>query len=168
MPHSFRGFTESFPLFSSPAGREEVGRCFNFTSRALDHYQVLNLSRDVLQDQIRPSYMTLARVCHPDKLMKEAVGWEAANANFERLRLAYDILADELSRCRYECDVLFDIFSRTMREWRRCGDCSRLKYWRFGAAEEEKRTGSKKKMKQGTDGRYTGGMKEQKPRPSMG
>ncbi|KAJ4424970.1 hypothetical protein N0V82_000252 [Gnomoniopsis sp. IMI 355080] len=120
----------------SPTGREEVGRCFNFTSRALDHYQVLNLPRDVPHELIRPAYLTLARVCHPDKLKKE-VSWETANENYGRLRLAYDVLEDESMRCTYECDVVFDM-GRAEREWQRCYECSKLKYLRFVRGEDRR------------------------------
>ncbi|KAJ4391362.1 DnaJ sub C member 21 [Gnomoniopsis smithogilvyi] len=173
VPQTYK-FTKShlspstFFSFPHSAGREEVGRCFTFTSRALDHYQVLDLPRDVSQDLIRPAYRTLARVCHPDKL-KEEVSWETANANFARLRLAYDTLVEGLSRCVYDCDDLFDIFGRTTREWQRCGECSKLKYWRFmEEAEDDLERAARNKEKSEDEIHSGGGKEEKKPRTRQG
>lgn len=117
----------SAPLFSL-AGREELGgHCFNFTSKTLDHYQVLNLPRDASQDQIRPAYVSLSRACHPDKL--KGVSWDAANENYQVLRRAYDDLKDELSRCTYECNELYGTLWRTARERAHCGKCFERRLW---------------------------------------
>lgn len=87
--------TSDDPFSSFPAAhvaRAEVGRCFNLTSPALNHYQVLDLPIDAPHELIKPAYKKLVRVCHPDKLKAAVVSSEAASENYARLRLAYDVL----------------------------------------------------------------------------
>ncbi|HBB39651.1 MAG TPA: molecular chaperone DnaJ, partial [Candidatus Aquiluna sp.] len=58
-----------------------------------DHYEVLGLSRDATEDQIKKAYRKLARELHPD-LNKE----ENAEDRFKLVTHAYEVLSDPQAR----------------------------------------------------------------------
>lgn len=62
-----------------------------------DHYEVLGVSRDASQDEIKKAYRRLARQLHPDV----NPGDDAAE-KFKLVTHAYDVLSDEDSRRRYD------------------------------------------------------------------
>ncbi|MEJ1092615.1 molecular chaperone DnaJ [Microbacterium istanbulense] len=62
-----------------------------------DHYEVLGVSRDASQDEIKKAYRRLARQLHPD-----VNPGEDAAEKFKLVTHAYDVLSDEDSRRRYD------------------------------------------------------------------
>ncbi|MBN9159121.1 MULTISPECIES: molecular chaperone DnaJ [unclassified Microbacterium] len=62
-----------------------------------DHYEVLGVSRDASEDEIKKAYRRLARQLHPDVNPSE----EAAE-RFKSVTHAYDVLSDADSRRRYD------------------------------------------------------------------
>lgn len=61
-----------------------------------DYYQIMGLSRDASQDEIKRAYRKLARKYHPD-VSKEA----DAEARFKELGEAYEVLKDPEKRAAY-------------------------------------------------------------------
>ncbi|WP_424935870.1 molecular chaperone DnaJ [Arenibacterium sp. S380] len=62
-----------------------------------DHYEVLGVSREASEDEIKKAYRRLARQLHPDVNPSE----EAAE-RFKLVTHAYDVLSDPESRRRYD------------------------------------------------------------------
>lgn len=62
-----------------------------------DHYQVLGVSRDASEDQIKKAYRKLARELHPD--VNPA---PEAEARFKAVTHAYEVLSDANSRRQYD------------------------------------------------------------------
>lgn len=67
-------------------------------TRKRDYYEVLELSRDADQDQIKSAYVRLARKYHPDF----NPGDETAEAKFKEVTEAYEVLSDPEKRARYD------------------------------------------------------------------
>lgn len=63
-----------------------------------DYYQILGVSRDATQEQIRKAFKKLARENHPDA----KPGDSAAAERFKEAAEAYDVLGDEESRKKYD------------------------------------------------------------------
>jgi DnaJ-class molecular chaperone len=63
-----------------------------------DPYEVLGVSRDASEDDIRKSYRKLAREHHPDR----NPGDKQAEAKFKEIQDAYDIVGDKTKRAQYD------------------------------------------------------------------
>lgn len=64
-----------------------------------DPYEVLGVTPDASQDEIRAAYKKLAQQLHPDKHPDDVAG---ATKKFQELDEAYTILADAQKRARYD------------------------------------------------------------------
>ncbi len=65
-----------------------------------DYYEVLGVARDAAPEAIKKAYRALARKHHPDV----NPGDKSAEAKFKELQQAYDVLADQEKRARYDRD----------------------------------------------------------------
>jgi molecular chaperone DnaJ len=63
-----------------------------------DYYEVLGVSRNASQDQIKQAYRKLARKFHPDV----NPGDKTAESKFKEIQEAYDVLGEPESRRRYD------------------------------------------------------------------
>jgi len=67
------------------------------STRARDPYEVLGVSRDASQEDVRRAYRRLARKHHPDVSREEG-----AEARFKDISEAYDVLGDPEKRAAYD------------------------------------------------------------------
>ncbi|XP_021285495.1 DNAJ protein JJJ1 homolog [Herrania umbratica] len=65
-------------------------------------YEVLGLTRDCTQDEIRSAYKKLALQRHPDKLVQSGLSQADATAQFQELVHAYEVLSDPKERSWYD------------------------------------------------------------------
>lgn len=63
-----------------------------------DHYEVLGVSRNATNDDIKRAYRRLAKAYHPDQNKGDA----AAEAKFKELQAAYSVLSNSEDRARYD------------------------------------------------------------------
>ncbi|KAL6178327.1 hypothetical protein ACLB2K_049845 [Fragaria x ananassa] len=66
------------------------------------HYEVLGLDRGCTADEIKSAYLKLALQRHPDKLVPTGVSQADANAQFQELGHAYEVLSDPKERAWYD------------------------------------------------------------------
>ena len=64
----------------------------------VDYYEVLNVSRDATEGEIKRAYYHLARKYHPDKNKEN----ENAHSRFQLLGEAYQVLSDREMRAKYD------------------------------------------------------------------
>ncbi|KAG6429662.1 hypothetical protein SASPL_107714 [Salvia splendens] len=65
----------------------------------VDYYNILKVSRNAAEEDLKKSYRKLAMKWHPDK---NAVNTEAAEAKFKQISEAYDVLSDPQKRQIYD------------------------------------------------------------------
>lgn len=63
-----------------------------------DLYEILGVSKDATQDEIKKAYRKLAMKYHPDKNQ----GDEKAEEKFKEINSAYEVLSDESKRAQYD------------------------------------------------------------------
>ena len=63
-----------------------------------DYYEVLGVSRNAKEDEIRKTYRKLARKYHPDL----NPGDKSAEERFKKVQEAYDVLSDAKKRQVYD------------------------------------------------------------------
>lgn len=69
-----------------------------------NHYSVLGISKTASSGDIKKAYRLLARKYHPDVSQDSQ-----ASEVFKSIRLAYEVLSDEISRARYDTSVQFPL-----------------------------------------------------------
>lgn len=74
-------------------------------------YEVLGLSRDCTADEIRSAYKRLALQRHPDKVVQSGASEADANASFQELVNAYEVLSDARERAWYDSHRTQILFS---------------------------------------------------------
>ncbi|TFK70296.1 DnaJ-domain-containing protein [Pluteus cervinus] len=65
----------------------------------IDYYELLEVSEDATQEEIKKSFRRLALIHHPDKNQDNV---EEANKKFTALQQAYEVLSDEQERAWYD------------------------------------------------------------------
>src|SRR4051812_650728 len=63
-----------------------------------DYYEVLGVSREASEDDVKKAYRKLARQYHPDR----NPGDKTAEAHFKEVQEAYDVLSDKDKRAQYD------------------------------------------------------------------
>ena len=87
-----------YPTPSEPKNQPTPSEPKNEPKDANCHYEVLGVERNATLAQIRRAYRDLAKTWHPDKTNTEDA------ANFRRVQEAYECLANEELRERYDLD----------------------------------------------------------------
>jgi ribosomal protein L37E len=92
--------------------------------RPYRYYEILEISKNATQDDIRRAYRKLAKVWHPD-VNKDA----QATEKFKKINVAYEVLSDPVRRSSYdnspaECPVCWthEVIQTTEVHWR-CRHC---------------------------------------------
>jgi DnaJ-class molecular chaperone len=89
----------------------------------LDHYRVLQVSRDAEPEVIEKAYKALSMKYHPD--LAVTAERERATRRMQRLNEAYGVLSDPVSRTRYD---------RTLAAEDRGGGAGWERFWEAGLA----------------------------------
>src|SRR5438270_6690547 len=63
-----------------------------------DYYEVLGVSKDASEEEIKKAYRKLARQYHPDR----NPGDKQAETRFKEVQDAYDVLSDKTKRAQYD------------------------------------------------------------------
>ena len=81
-----------------------------------DYYEILGVSRDADEAEIKKAYRKLAMKYHPDRNPDD----HTAEAQFKEVKEAYEVLTDSRKRAAY------DQFGHAGVGIWRCGRCSRF------------------------------------------
>ncbi|KAI0504835.1 hypothetical protein KFK09_015788 [Dendrobium nobile] len=78
-----------------------------------DHYAVLGIRRNATAAEVKRAYRLLAREHHPDVSRDQQ-----ASEIFKKIRLAYEVLSDEVERARYNLTYEFPgVTDQSRRTW---------------------------------------------------
>lgn len=86
------------------------------------YYELLHLSVDASDDEVKQAFRRMARLHHPD-MHQDPAAKRSAEDRFKEILQAYETLKDPLSRRSY--DACLDTFSVHSREYDACGAASR-------------------------------------------
>lgn len=81
------------PLFRSGS------RVYTVAAMGVDYYNILKVSRNVTNEDLRKAYRKLAMLWHPDKHRGDK---QVAEARFKEISEAYDVLSDPQKRAKYD------------------------------------------------------------------
>jgi molecular chaperone DnaJ len=70
-----------------------------------DYYEILGVSKDASQEEIKKRYRTLALKMHPDRLVgKSDSEKKEVEKKFQEITGAYEVLSNENSRKKYDLE----------------------------------------------------------------
>ncbi|KAJ6837602.1 uncharacterized protein M6B38_119725 [Iris pallida] len=87
---------------TAPAASAAGSVCRAGGERRRDHYAVLGVSRSATAVEVKRAYRLLARKYHPD-VSRDSQDGEV----FKSIRMAYEVLSDEVARARYDTMLKF-------------------------------------------------------------
>lgn len=87
-------------ILKMPSRTEDEDILIDDAPTSIDPYDVLSLSKDATQDQVKSAYRKAALQYHPDKASPEDK--DEAHTKFQEVAFAYAILSDERRRRRYD------------------------------------------------------------------
>jgi curved DNA-binding protein CbpA len=70
-----------------------------------DYYQILGVSKDATDDQIKTAYRTLAKKYHPDVSIGKNEEYEPSAEKFRDIAEAYAVLSDKSLRLNYDTSM---------------------------------------------------------------
>jgi len=91
------GWDHSIPVFSSSPGPFSFSRR-SYASGEKDYYQVLGVTRDATEKDIKKAFRKLAKEYHPDRNR----GDKEKEKQFQQFSAAYDVLSDPEKRKKYD------------------------------------------------------------------
>ena len=69
------------------------------------NYQILGISQKATPEQIKQSYRTLVKSCHPDLFVSGSEEQERAQGRIREINAAYAILSDPRKRTAYDAKL---------------------------------------------------------------
>jgi curved DNA-binding protein CbpA len=76
-------------------------------AKVANHFELLNVSREATTEQVKDAFLPLAKKYHPDRLSSQGQTHllEPARELFARIKEAYDVLLDPVSRAKYLTEI---------------------------------------------------------------
>ena len=83
-------------------------------NKPLDNYELLGVTKECSQKQIKLAYLKLAKTCHPDVSSDPE-----SSSKFQELTAAHAILSNKVTRKQYDLDLLSpaDQFKKHLIAW---------------------------------------------------
>mmetsp|Transcript_29578 Transcript_29578/g.40844 ORF Transcript_29578/g.40844 Transcript_29578/m.40844 type:complete len:121 (-) Transcript_29578:151-513(-) len=79
-----------------------------------DYYEILSVSSEATDEEIRTAYLKLALKWHPDKHS----GDDSATLKFQQIGEAYRVLSDPVQRSEYDCaEDNYDVDEYALEEY---------------------------------------------------